>query len=900
MLGGDIGRKRRENWAAALNGGSTQDLGVAELLREADTLEDAEGQIEALLSAFFKDGGDGDPRAKSKLTTAGVRKVHLRLEDDLLAEQDRLLALRDEWRSARAVERSEALFAVACAVLDSFASAKAERGALDFADQTRKALALLTRSSAAWVLHKLDNSVDHLLIDEAQDTSVEQWRIVEALTAELFAGAGARRLKRTVFAVGDEKQSIFSFQGAAPELFAEMRRWFEKRHGEAKRRFDAVALHFSFRSAQTLLDAVDRTFASPEAWAGVGAPDEPPPRHQAVRSDMKGVVELWPTIPKIELREPDDWRMPLDQLHDRDPAAVLAHRIADEIQHWLRPDSSERVLDPRTRAPRRIRAGDVMILVRSRSAFFGAMIRALKDRGVAAAGADRLLLRDHIAVMDLIAAGNAALTPDDDLTLAALLKSPLIGLDEDALFALASGRSGSLASALKRSDAPAAHAAAEKLALWRERARALSPHVFYARLVGEDGGRKALLGRLGPDAADPIDEFLALALAHERRETPSLTRFLAEIEADEAPIKRDMESESGGVRVLTVHASKGLEAPIVFLPDTCGAPTGQHDPKLLPLKPNHPGEAPLFVWSRRKTDDSPPLAAARAARQEAEAGEHRRLLYVAMTRASERLIVAGYEASRGRADGCWYNLLAGGLADSMTAVPAPWGNDAILRLGEPLRAEEGGETPHKPSADSLPGWLQEPAPAERSTFLRPSRSDAPRPDERKRVTLGRLAHGLLQGLPEVPTERRADAARGWLATQGAGLVPAERETLAETVLRTISAPELAGLFGPGSRGEVPFTGILRRPGRSPMPYGGRLDRMAMGDRETLIVDFKLGAAPAKPAGAHVAQLALYRAALLAADPAKPVRAMLVYLDGPTVMTLPNADLDAAIEAIGLS
>ena len=244
-----------------------------------------------------------------------------------------------------------------------------------------------------------------------------------------------------------------------------------------------------------------------------------------------------------------------------------------------------------------------MILVRSRNAFFEAMIRALKTRRVKVAGADRLKLRDHIAVMDLVAAGRAALTPDDDLTLACLLKSPLIGLDEDDLFSLAANRQGSLASALAASDDERARAAARRLAIWRERARTLTPYAFYARLLGEDGGRKALLSRLGPDAADPIDEFLALALAHEQSEAPSLTLFLAEVEETDAAIKRDMEAESDGVRVLTVHASKGLEAPIVFLPDTCGAPDGRHDPKLLRLAPASPGDTPLFAWSRKAAED---------------------------------------------------------------------------------------------------------------------------------------------------------------------------------------------------------------------------------------------------------------------------------------------------------
>ena len=414
----------------------------------------------------------------------------------------------------------------------------------------------------------------------------------------------------------------------------------------------------------------------------------------AIRRDLKGVVELWPPIAPVPTPDPEDWRLPLDHASPSDPQVLLANRIATVIKQWRSPASRERVVDPRTGDVRPIRESDVMILVRSRNAFFEAMVRALKAAGLKAAGADRLTLKDHIAVMDLIAAGRAALLPDDDLTLASVLKSPLIGLDEDTLLKLAAKRSGSLAEALAGSDDLFAAKAARSLAVWRERARTLSPFAFYALLLGEDGGRRALAGRLGPEAADPIDEFLALALAHERREAPSLHNFLAEVEAADAEIKRDMEVETEGVRVLTVHASKGLEAPIVFLPDTCTAPNGRQDPKLMRLAPARPNDPPLYAWAKSASLDASALADARTDARKAAAGEHRRLLYVAMTRAAQRLIVAGYDGKNARPEGCWYNLVRDGLADSLVDAPAPFGGpEKIWRYGEGLRAEDGAETP---------------------------------------------------------------------------------------------------------------------------------------------------------------------------------------------------------------
>ena len=314
------------------------------------------------------------------------------------------------------------------------------------------------------------------------------------------------------------------------------------------------------------------TFRTEQAWRGVTADGEPPPIHEAIRRHLKGVVELWPPIAPSPAPDPEDWSMPLDPPSQDDPPVVLAKRIAEVIKSWLRPSSPERVIDPDSNEIRRIRESDVMILVRSRNAFFEAMIRALKAADVKTAGADRLKLKDHIAVMDLIAVGRAALLPEDDLTLACALKSPLLGFDDDALMKIAAARGGSLAEALAAADESVARNAARRLVEWRGRAKALSPFAFYALLLGQDGGRRALIGRLGPEAADPIDEFLTLALAHEQQEAPSLHNFLSQVESADVEIKRDMEVETEGVRVLTVHASKGLEAPIVFLPDSCGGP----------------------------------------------------------------------------------------------------------------------------------------------------------------------------------------------------------------------------------------------------------------------------------------------------------------------------------------
>ncbi len=658
-------------WIALTGEGSKTERDLADRLRVALAAADDDDAVEAYLDAFF--AKDGKPRGgeKQRLVTDALAKRAPELQLRLAAEQSRLIGLRDRLRSAEAFERSVALYRVAEVTLKRYATLKGARGLLDYDDLIARTRALLERGDAAWVLYKLDASLEHLLIDEAQDTSPAQWAILAKLSEEFLSGAGAHGGRRTIFAVGDEKQSIFSFQGAAPHMFAAMRRKLALRHQEAQLAFASVPLSVSFRSAPVVLKAVDAVFAADAAWRGLTGDDAPPQMHEAARPGLPGVVEVWPPIGAEKPPQRDDWRMPLDETGRAEPATIAARRIAATIARWLAPDSAERVVDVASGAPRAIRPGDVMVLVRSRGAFFEAMIRALKEAGVATAGADRMLLPDSLAAMDLVAAGRAALTPDDDLTLATALKSPLIGLTDDDLMAIAPNRAGSLDAALAAATEPRFVAAHARIQVWRQRARQRTPFAFYATLLGAEGGRRALLERLGPEASDAIDEFMALALAHERERPPSLAAFLAEIEADDLPIKRDMEARSDGVRVMTVHAAKGLEAPIVFLADACSVGYTRHTERLLDLGDREAG-APLFVWAARKADDSSALANARERMRAAAAGEHRRVLYVAITRAAQRLIVVGHHGVNGPAGDNWHTMVQSGLGDLLHSAPAPY------------------------------------------------------------------------------------------------------------------------------------------------------------------------------------------------------------------------------------
>ena len=888
------------DWIGVLAEGSKTERDLAGRLRGALAAGDDELRLVAYIDAFFTN--DGKPRGgeKQRLVTDALAKRLPSLPQRLAAEQERLVALRDRLRSAAALERSVALYRVAEATIKRYAALKGARGLLDYDDLIARARALLERADAAWVLYKLDASLEHLLIDEAQDTSPAQWAILAKLSEEFLSGEGARGAQRTLFAVGDEKQSIFSFQGAAPHMFSAMRRRLALRHEEAKLAFASVPLSVSFRSAPDILKGVDAVFAAERAWRGLTGDDAPPPSHEALRDDLEGVIEVWPPIGATKTPEREDWRMPVDEASGADPAVIAARRIAATVKSWLAPDAAERVHDVAAGRLRRILPGDVMVLVRSRGAFFEAMIRALKENDIATAGADRLLLRDSLAAMDLAAAGRAALLLDDDLTVATVLKSPLIGLDDDDLLAIAPGRAGSLFDALAAAGEPRFVAARERLETWRRRARERTPFAFYAALLGADGGRRALLERLGPEASDAIDEVMALALAHEREQAPSLAAFLAELEADDAPVKRDMEARSDGVRVMTVHAAKGLEGPIVFLADACSVGYTRMTERLLDLGDREAG-SPLFVWALRKGEDSAPLADARSRMLAAAAGEHRRLLYVAMTRAAQRLIVVGHHGVNGPAEDNWRELIDAGLGERLRPVPAPWdASESIARFGEPPRGDERADSaPTRPPLVE-PDWLRRAATPEAPlAIVSPSRAAAPqrRTDDsgRGRRQAGVLAHALLQRLPDVAPARRREAALSFLSAQSGALAEVERAALVEASLALLALPELAPLFAAGSRAEVAIAGAAPREGGPGLPFVGRIDRLAVAADAVYLADYKTGA---RPTGAnhpaHVAQLALYRAALTALYPDRPIRAFLIWLTGAEAVEVAAAELDAAL------
>ena len=846
---------------------------------------------------------------RKKPLTKGAQSAAPGALDVMIAEGERLQAVIRRRNKVATARATLALASLGSAVLEAYERQKDWRAFLDYDDLILKTRDMLgAQGMAGWVLFKLDGGLDHVLIDEAQDTNPEQWQVVEALTREFFAGEGAREGPRTVFAVGDVKQSIFSFQRADPEEFLRLRGLMSERAALAGQLWDDVALDVSFRSSEAVLAAVDAVFATPAARDGVLTGPQPL-HHQVSRSGQAGLVELWPPAPEIEAEPEAPWAAPLERRGAAPPRQRLARLIARRIHYWTLDPAG--AADPESRLAsqnRRLRPEDFLILVRRRNDFVEEVVRALKLLEVPVAGVDRMVLTDQLAVMDLIALGRFLLMPEDDLTLATVLKGPLIGLTEPQLFELAHGRDGSLWQALKSrgGESEAFRAALERLSGLLSRVDLLPPYQLYAEVLGHQRGRERLLARLGREAADPIEEFLSLALAYEREHPPSLEGFLHWLETGAQEVKRDLEHGGSAVRVMTVHGAKGLQAPVVFLPDTLQLP--QSGDRLFWLD-----EDDLLLWPPRKALDDEVAEAARSRQRLAQQKEYRRLLYVAMTRAEDRLYVCGWSGRREMTEGCWYDLIRQGLDgaaeavefDFAAALEDGWSGPG-LRLANAQTAvpKRGVEAAPPESLQPLPEWARLPAPPEPLpprplAPSRPALAELPSrsplgADEGQGLRRGRLVHRLLELLPELPPEERRPAGARLLSLSLHGLSPAEAEELLGASLALLAQPEFQPFLGPDSRAEVPLAGVVAgRDGRQVV--SGQVDRLALLPDAVAVVDYKTNRRPPRSAAeappAYLRQMAAYRALLAEVFPGRRIDCYLLWTEGPELMQLSPAQLE---------
>ena len=780
----------------------------------------------------------------------------------------------------------------------AYAEHKRRAGVIDYDDMIVRAARLLMQPGMGdWVRYKLDRRIDHLLVDEAQDTNADQWAIVGALTDEFFDGEGARDVHRTLFVVGDFKQAIFSFQGSDPHVFNDRRELFQGRAADALLGWRDVPLSASFRSVPAVLEVVDAVVEElgPEAF---GRPD-PIPAHVAARGDLPGSVTLWPPLaPDIADEDADEFAwLPKAQVQ-------MAHRLARQIAAWLDP-ADPLQLPARGRA---VQPQDILVLVRSRGEFVGALVAALHDLGVPIAGVDRLRLTAPLAVQDCLALIRFALQPGDDLTCATLLTSPFLGWDQDALFALAHRRRGSLWSALRESGSPAADWLGEVLRL----ADFTAPYEFLEQILsGPLQGRRKLLKRLGGEAREAIAALLAQALAFEAVNAPSLQGFLSWVETDDIDLKRDPEAPVDAVRILTIHAAKGLQAPVVVLADATAAQQADSGGHVMLELGDPPVAVPIFHGG--KVGRLGPIEQRAASAQAERAAEHWRLLYVALTRAEDLLFVGGALARpRGSAEAklpedSWYAHIEAAVVTKWEPADEPdplWGSVRRHRAGSAppvLDAAPAGTLP----VAALPAWalaqatpeLRPPQPLSPSAIAADDIAQPPPgPAAQAAARRGQLLHSLFERLPRIAGEGRARVGAAWLARTAPDLDDATRAALLTTALGIVGAPRFAALFGPDALAEAPIAATV-----GSTVIVGKVDRLLIEADRVQLIDFKTGlkvpATAAEAAPYHLRQMAAYTAALAKIFPATRIDAALLYTATATLIELPPALLSAHAPAL---
>ncbi len=819
---------------------------------------------------------------------------------DFIERQQKEIERLDRAKLAGNIHSTADLLYLALRILKAYDRHKKFLGVLDYGDlifYTRRLLSgdfwqddEAKKLSTAWVLYKLDEGIDHILVDESQDTNPDQWDIVRRLSEEYFAGtARPTDRARSLFVVGDEKQSIFSFQRADPEVFHQMREYFAAKAATLQEGFEE-SLIFSFRSTAPVLKLTDAVFSNPELLRHIGIKDGTSLRHISHRSDNKrprelhGMVELWkPVIDATLPAQEQGWQLPLGNLDTEDSAQLrLAKLIASRIQAMIH--KSEAL------------PGDIMILMRSRSPLMLQIIRELKNIFLPVSGMDRMVLSESLIVQDLLALCEFCLLAEDSFSLACALKSPFIGLSEEKLMSISLSRpkTESLWNALRKDSQY--KDIVEWLAQLSAYAATVQPYEFLDRVLTnpcpadpKGSGYRACMARLGHDAIEPLDEILGEALKVELQDIRTLQDFVGYQRATRREVKREMEESAGQIRIMTVHASKGLEAPVVILPDTMSAPRSDKlDRFLWPDKSGLP--APL--WSESKEDRSAlyQMALDRLAGLQME--EYSRLLYVAMTRAKERLIVCGAAKSEDIKPATWYGMVSNGFDRLPDAVTTEAGDRVYSLTGEwPIKNK-----PALPEPSQLPVWILAAAPLEAdiADSFTPSSQDgdeaieeavySPIDQSREfRFKRGNATHKLLQILPDLPLERRENAARRYVAGAPLGLPRDIQDSIVDETMKILNDPVFAPVFGPGSLAEVPVNGKMAD-GRI---INGQIDRLVITNSEILIIDFKTnrpspGDVKAIPP-AYRAQLKAYADALTLIYPKLPVKCALLWTDKPLLM-----------------
>ena len=789
-------------------------------------------------------------------------------------EANRCLELFQKLKSVKIYLSTKAVLQIASALLDGYNEFKQKHARLDYDDMILLTRNLLENKDAArWVLFKLDGGIDNILIDEAQDTSPDQWAIVQSISDEFFAGLGSSENTRTIFAVGDRKQSIYSFQGADPDKFDEMRDHFSALAPD----FEKINLEISFRSAPAILEAVNQLFDNDQVSKGVASEGETI-HHRAFREGESGEVEFWEMIEPDETRQDDKWHLPDHRIHTVSTSSQMAKMIASKIHSMV---ASEEILKSKNRP---LQYGDFLILVRSRDSFCEELIRECKNLNINVSGIDRIHLMEQIAVQDMISLGKFLLLPEDDLSLAELLKSPLFGLNDDDLFKLCYRRKGTLWNSLLTSSEFSD--VAEQLKQLFNNIDYMRPFELYNFVLGKMGGRKKYYQRMGPEAEDGLDEFINLSLSFETDHIPTLQNFIEWILADDVEIKREMESgKNNMVRLMTVHGSKGLQAPIVILPDTTRVPNCNREAGIL-------WDNDIFLYPTQASDFNDYCDKLNEKQKIKMLEEYRRLMYVAVTRAEDRMIFCGFRKKVKAPETSWYSM----FKSSFTKIASldEKSNVWTYRNEQIINVEKTKQSPITTVNDTLPEFFFTPAEAEKPLAkpLSPSKPD----DEPATLSplvinndallykRGSLIHKLLQFLPDISQNLHHETIHNFLKNKAPELSEHQREKICNEIFLLLQNPEFKAVFGPNSKAEVPIMGEI-----DGKIISGQIDRLVIEQNQIIVVDYKTNRNPAKTLAevpnVYRSQLGAYKALLQKIYPQKNIKTFILWTNNANMMQI---------------
>lgn len=810
-------------------------------------------------SLFLTKEGDLLKKQADKNSCAADSQVAERLQ----LEAERVLKNEEKLCKIRLYQATSSVLAIARELNNRYQDFKNKHSRLDYED-----LILLTRnlladdSVASWVLFKLDGGIDHILIDEAQDTSPNQWEIVKSLSTEFFAGAGSSEKKRTVFAVGDRKQSIYSFQGADPDKFDDMSVYFAQK---AAADFQKINLAVSFRSSAAVLNTVNMLFSNPENSKGVTAVDETV-NHIPFRAGEFGKVEIWPLLVAEKKDKEYNQFPPIEMSREVSVKNLLAKAMADKIKELVEV--------------KHLHYRDIMVLVQTRSSFVNEFIRACKNKGVNISGADKLKLGEQIAVQDLISLGKFLLLNNDDLALAEVLKSPIFGLDDDDLLKLCYNR-GKAPLWSRLGDFPEYSEVYNSLKILSDKIDYVRPYELFNYVLTTMDGRHKFTERMGMEVEDALDEFINLTISYEQEHIPSLQGFIDWIGRTEVEVKRETEQKDvDAVRLMTVHGSKGLQAPVVFLPDTVRIKNIKNEQALL-------WDNDMAYYPLNKTYYDNTCVSLKEENSRKTLEEYRRLLYVALTRAEDRLYICGFCGNKGADSNSWYKL----CEQTLKANGVENGKNYEIIEPEVIAKKQKQSLSGKDIMPPLEDWVSSEAESESllAKPYTPSRFDeeedvdstSPLAESGNYYRRGTLIHKLLQFLSQNSNDTAAIIDE-YLAKNAADFSLSQKEQIKTEILNLFKQAEFSEIFGENSRAEVPIVGEVE--GKI---ISAQLDRLIILPHKIMVVDFKTNRPAAKNLAetplAYVNQLNTYAKLVQKIYSGKPVETYILWTNETRLM-----------------